>query len=714
MGNEESKPVSGKGLSYKPLKAKRNQIRIIKFKQRRPEEPHRLNLSLCTVSLDKKPAYHCLSYVWGKPEFTWPISVNGALVHITPALGEALSQLEHESNLEALWAGGICINQSDTAERENQVKLMARIYGECQASFAWLGPGDDKLHAAMHLLNTTGVRIFRSMTTGYVNHSLNLFQKAGSQGYVVDPEAQNQVMRFRDAIKLAGDHDTRDAFAIDADHGMLTRETLADVQEGTHHIGEQAFFQMRNELFLPAARAFEDIITAWERLMGCPFWRRIWIVQELVQPDVVMLRCGSASARLDYLHSVRNFVFETGHTPQDPIPGVDDFAARHNRMHTCLTNPANSLHFIANARQKRFSDVKSVESWDTIHVMLRQCWQLQSTKNLDKVYGLMNIATGDTSELRDLMSYSKSIGQLGMEVMRMTLIRHGLKHLQEGLWFYYPMDPETLPDETKYTALSPYWPSWMNISDALFSYPGAQGPLFLIHEGRSEILFKQYQASSGYKHKVEASDFGSSNLKLPFSDILRVPCRIIGEVKRVCDLSIRTWSEDMEDYETAQLAMGHAIIEEVESFFNQENDLESMLHGKPLWWLFSLQPDEPFPNPSPSTTEVWRENMQSYKEQFLALKNKTPHPNKCIPHRALLIKWIQTYSPISIDTGYVGIGPQQSGEGDKVVIFPDVDVPYVLRPWKGGFKLLGQAYVLGIMNGEFLRTDPPETLIILM
>lgn len=252
----------------------------------------------------------------------------------------------------------------------------------------------------------------------------------------------------------------------------------------------------------------------------------------------------------------------------------------------------------------------------------------------------------------------------------------------------------------------------MNIPESLYRYPGAHGPLFLIHQGHSEFAIKQFRAPETYSHKVSAGDFGPSNSKLPVHDILRVPCRIIGEIKRVCDLSVRTWHKDIDNFETAQLAMGHDIIKEVEYLFNQENDLEPMLHGKPLWWLFSLRPD--VPSSSPVTTASWRQNMESYKEQFLALKSKTPHLAECTPHSAILIKWIEAYSPLTIDTGYIEIGPGQTLTGDKVVFFPGVDVPYDLRPRDGGFKILDQAYILGIMNGEFLGIDAPETFICLM
>jgi hypothetical protein len=106
--------------------------------------------------------------------------------------------------------------------------------------------------------------------------------------------------------------------------------------------------------------------------------------------------------------------------------------------------------------------------------------------------------------------------------------------------------------------------------------------------------------------------------------------------------------------------------------------------------------------------------MEHYAEQYLALKNRTPHPAKCTPLRAIMIKWIELNSPFTLDSGYVGVGPWQSMPGDKVVIFPDNDTPWVLKKREGGYKILGQAYVLGVMNGEVLELDLPVTMIDLM
>jgi hypothetical protein len=51
--------------------------------------------------------------------------------------------------------------------------------------------------------------------------------------------------------------------------------------------------------------------------------------------------------------------------------------------------------------------------------------------------------------------------------------------------------------------------------------------------------------------------------------------------------------------------------------------------------------------------------------------------------------------------GFLGLGPQQSRPGDKIVIFLGPKVPYILRKREfGQFQLIGEAYVHGIMDGE--------------
>lgn len=53
--------------------------------------------------------------------------------------------------------------------------------------------------------------------------------------------------------------------------------------------------------------------------------------------------------------------------------------------------------------------------------------------------------------------------------------------------------------------------------------------------------------------------------------------------------------------------------------------------------------------------------------------------------------------------GYVGLGPFAMQREDFVCIFQGVEVPFVIRKQKScHYTLIGDAYVSGIMHGEFM------------
>lgn len=62
--------------------------------------------------------------------------------------------------------------------------------------------------------------------------------------------------------------------------------------------------------------------------------------------------------------------------------------------------------------------------------------------------------------------------------------------------------------------------------------------------------------------------------------------------------------------------------------------------------------------------------------------------------------------------GYVGMGPLQLQKGDVIVVLFGSRVPYALRPCgepgRKRFKLIGEAYCDGVMDGELLGhpTEP--------
>ncbi|KAK0624310.1 heterokaryon incompatibility protein-domain-containing protein, partial [Immersiella caudata] len=87
--------------------------------------------------------YIALSYAWGDPNNTAPITINGHGHHVTVNLQSALRHLRLPSEMVTLWVDAVCINQDDDAEKSSQVQQMGRIYRSAELVIAWLGEAAD-------------------------------------------------------------------------------------------------------------------------------------------------------------------------------------------------------------------------------------------------------------------------------------------------------------------------------------------------------------------------------------------------------------------------------------------------------------------------------------------------------------------------------------------------------------------------------------------
>jgi len=87
-------------------------------------------------------------------------------------------------------------------------------------------------------------------------------------------------------------------------------------------------------------------------------------------------------------------------------------------------------------------------------------------------------------------------------------------------------------------------------------------------------------------------------------------------------------------------------------------------------------------------------------------------PPRFVPHEIKDLRWAirvraasLVQSTLFITTkGYIGFSYHKHGvrEGDVVAIFGGLDFPHVLRPWEGKFRMIGSAYVSGVMDGRFV------------
>ncbi|RGP69663.1 heterokaryon incompatibility -domain-containing [Fusarium sporotrichioides] len=144
-------PVKSDGFSYKPLDTNDFPIRILQV------ESGDVSESLCCTLVNYADAiergWTCLSYTWGTEPPTKEITINGASFPVRLNVYNFLREAQRQG-LTNLWIDSMCINQSDTDERNAQVGLMSRIFSEAKLVIVWLGQTSPALERAIKHLDS--------------------------------------------------------------------------------------------------------------------------------------------------------------------------------------------------------------------------------------------------------------------------------------------------------------------------------------------------------------------------------------------------------------------------------------------------------------------------------------------------------------------------------------------------------------------------------
>ncbi|KAK8091899.1 hypothetical protein PG997_002260 [Apiospora hydei] len=144
--DSEAAQLSRRPWLETPLDLTKSQIRLLTLHRGRTPDP--LVVGLHVVSLDASSSdeddspnndFETLSYVWGDPSQTIPITVSGVPFDATRNLAEFLRCLRLPNAERVVWADAICIDQTSVAEKSHQIGLMARIYRQASKAAIWFG-----------------------------------------------------------------------------------------------------------------------------------------------------------------------------------------------------------------------------------------------------------------------------------------------------------------------------------------------------------------------------------------------------------------------------------------------------------------------------------------------------------------------------------------------------------------------------------------------
>lgn len=142
-------------------------------------EHNQISFRLVPYELSELPAFNALSYTWGNPRITCGFSepasgsnkrinrhttathqvlCDGVTFLVRANLASALDMLWNSDMPRAegglLWIDAICIDQSNLDERASQVQHMTTIFASAESVIAWLGEEDDFTEGAAKVIET--------------------------------------------------------------------------------------------------------------------------------------------------------------------------------------------------------------------------------------------------------------------------------------------------------------------------------------------------------------------------------------------------------------------------------------------------------------------------------------------------------------------------------------------------------------------------------
>ena len=144
-----SDDISNKPDIYGPLED--GEIRLLAL-QKSPSEDAPIECDLYFCKLDNPPRYEAVSYIWGDPDITREITLQGSTFRVTENLHNVLCRLRQRQTERILWIDAICINQSNNAERSRQISHMSDIYAKAKSVVAYLGEATETTDRIMDYL----------------------------------------------------------------------------------------------------------------------------------------------------------------------------------------------------------------------------------------------------------------------------------------------------------------------------------------------------------------------------------------------------------------------------------------------------------------------------------------------------------------------------------------------------------------------------------
>ncbi|EEU47176.1 uncharacterized protein NECHADRAFT_77370 [Fusarium vanettenii 77-13-4] len=687
-----------------------DKIRLFRFVRDPACDP---NISDVVLSLETHeigptcPSYVALSYTWGPPKlaafFTRnqysdlekkALWIDRCRFEVMPNLYDALAHVRDLYPPGTLfWADAICINQEDSDEKLQQIRIMDHVYGGAAKTVVWLGKKSHDIARAVSILNRNAEAARRG--------TIELLRTHG-EGQYTEP--------------------------------IFITDTTAFSRFGVTPLSHQDWKSLA-ELFS-------------RRWFG-----RAWMVQEVALSNHVEVLCGDISLDWDALAWFASFACLT-HTAMSMVqfyPSNTDFlfmslgltvtvSLQLARLWTGKTS-SEALDLV-----KELDFMAGLEENGPGSVLLKLvfgCYGFTATKRRDKFYafhGILHAITGfDYAEHPDFTpDYSTSTTEeaVCMRMCRAIIEETGTLNLitlagEAGYNVLFPrLDPlpswvpDLQPFRQAIPLLSPNFRRTRGYDSGGSQIPPAMKPVFdPSNPNKLWVYAKKLGTVRAVGNSWEEMST-RSQMKETFQMLKSLPSIYAPTGQHITEAFWRVLltDSDMAQRPAHDNLRGHfrdwlmykilnLFLDRVDSFANRRaNPVEERIK---FFQEYSEMEDLATNDPTgiiPSETEVQRRLVQighpaggqtifvprETKTQTLDLWKTSSH--RFVPFALYYANFKRVFA---LDSGYLGSGPQDLEVGRSVWLLSGCPTPLILREVGGeSFKVFGEAYVHGAMFGE--------------
>ena len=692
------------GFPYEPVDNDKGEIRLLTILPKSlcnndssQSQPGRIICFLDRATLSSVPRYTALSYTWGSPIDPETIEVNGVEFTVTQSLAGLLRHLQQGNEEVTVWADAICIQQSDLAEKSGQIAHMLDIYRQAHTTVIWLGPEQNDSDSVMERLR--------------------------------------QISKEPDALKLAE---------------TPFQDALRYELEATKNLGKIAWARTKSivlngDISSMADDELEDTITFslnFCLLMNREYWTRVWCLQELVTSGNTLVSCGEHIMDVDefavaakacgrLLVQLRSDAMKNLKAPEDMSRMIQDPYLERTKAYNMLRYRQDYLNTRGEQQEGRDSPftLASLLFNQYLHDGVSNLESLQASVPHDRIYGLLGLAD-DRRNLNITPQYDLSWEKVYTDAM--------YRLLRAGHWELLLLCQDTV-DRVTDPAME-ILPSWV---------PDWQQEL---RQPPSRPFDLDHPFSAG-------GDPGSSWLEFGNDRVLSVKGTIVTEIKEVGNLFSSLGVKSI----TVYLDICYKFLSQLQEFWKKSTQSRE---ANPMWKAGSAAENSiariAVGDIEPKVGDNGGSDCERAGEQTLLKFRKALREchsgargqrmfsttrddgQPTIVGRLFkrfdidedALNWGDIYysaaalasrsfrsidewvvyvgamtknhdrRPFLCADGRIGIGPKGVSVGDKVVLVSGTGVPFVLKAESLGhenYKLLGEAYVHGIMDGEFLH-----------